>query len=403
MTKVLVIGDAGVPSGFGIVIHNIFERIVRDHGMDVHVLASNYRGDHVDTNLKLYVPNIYDRLDLYGESRFLELVGSIMPDALFFLNDPSIVLSCLVNNKYDPNRVLWNGITVGEEAFRVPILAYLPVDGYDSPRAWDVLKERVTRIAMTKFGQQAMPEAPVVWHGVDTSVFKPMDKREAKSALGFDPDRFLILRVDKNSTRKNYPDTWRALRPVMRKHPDIDVHFHCLSFATDGYDLRAFAFNDEDIRDRLTFSPNLTGYSGWSEEHLATLFAAADIFVSTSWGEGFGLANLQAIACGTPVIASACSANTEVIGPGGILIRPSRRMAVPMGQDQCLPDVKAFSAAIERLYLNPRIRWALGEQGVAHAAQFSWDVAASKIAALIEREVGRAVQEQRGPAESDQG
>ena len=387
MVRVLVIGDAGAPTGFGVVVHNIFERLVRDFDVDVHVLAANYRGDYVETPLKLYVPTLLDRLDIYGESRFVELVGKLMPDAIFFINDPQIVLSCLLDNKYDPNRVLWRGIQNGDALYRPPIIAYMPIDGYDSPRSWDLLKERVTRIAMTRFGQTAMPEASVVWHGVDTTVFKPMDKRDAKTALGFDPDRFLVLRVDKNSFRKDYPDTWRALRPLMRKYHDIDVHFHCLANAMDGNDLRSFAFNDEDIRDRLTFSPDLTGYTGWPIENLAMLHSAADIFVSTSWGEGFGLSNLNSLACGTPVIASDCSANTEVVGPGGILIRPTRRMAVPMGQDQCLPDVRAFSAAIERLYLTPSLRQSLAERGLVHATKFSWDVAAEKVYAIIDQAI----------------
>jgi glycosyltransferase involved in cell wall biosynthesis len=260
----------------------------------------------------------------------------------------------------------------------------MPIDGYDSPRSWDILKGRVTRIAMSQFGQAAMPEASVVWHGIDTSVYKPMNKTEAKRILGYDPDRFLVLRVDKNSTRKDYPATWKALRPLLRKYPDIDVHFHCLPRASDGYDLRAVLYNDEDIRDRANFSPNLTGFIGWSDAQLAVLYAAADAFVSTSWGEGFGLGNLSAIACGTPVVATDCSAITEVVGPGGILVPPKDRITTPMGQEQCLPDIDGFTAAIERLYLSRKLRRDLASAGVAHAAQFSWDVAATKFDELIQ-------------------
>lgn len=381
--RILWIGDAGAPTGFGVVTHNIAERLVRDYGHDVHVLATNYRGDHVDTNLKLYVPTLTNPIDMYGQSRFLELLGKLMPDALVFVNDPAVVLSALLNNVYDPDKVLWRGIVNETTTYKPPILAYLPIDGYSSPKTWDVLAQRVTRIAMTKFGQAQMPEAPVIWHGVDTTVFRPRDKRESKRALGFDPDRFLILRADKNSYRKNFPDTWRALRPVLRRHGDIDVHFHCLPAANDGHNLTAFIHNDEDIRDRLTFSPNLTGFTGWGQENLATLYSAADLFVTTSWGEGFGLTILEAMASGTPVVASDHSAITEVVGPGGVLIPPVRPIAVPMGQDQMLPDVEAFSAAIERLYRGPGSRRKLAAKAVAHAQQFSWDEAARRFDALL--------------------
>lgn len=385
--RVLVVSDAGAPTGFGTVTHNIFERIVEKHGWDVHVLAANYRGDHVDTNLKLYVPTMNEPKDIYGMSRFLELAGKIGPEVIFFLNDPQIVLNFLLNNRWDNDRVLWRGISNGETTYKPPIIAYLPIDGYNSPKSWDILKDRCRRVAMSHFGQEAMPEAPVVWHGVDTSVFKPMNKTEAKRQLGFDPDRFLVLRVDKNSFRKNYPDTWRALRPVMRRHPDIDVQFHCLPATVDGNNLHSFAFNDEDIRERLTFSPNLTGWTGWTTESLVTLYNAADVFVSTSWGEGFGLTILEAMACGVPVVAQDCSAVTEVVGDGGILIKPQRPFAAPMGQDQMLPDVDGFSEAIERIYLSKGLRRDLSAKAVEQASKMSWDIAADRMMSVIEDEV----------------
>jgi len=292
-------------------------------------------------------------------------------------------VNMLLSNPYDPERVLWRGISNGEVSYRPPILAYLPIDGINSPRSWDILTDRVTRIAMSHFGQEQMPEAPVVWHGVDTTVFHPRDRKEAKRSLGLDPDRFLILRVDKNSIRKDYPATWKALRPLLRKYSDIDVHFHCLPTALDGYDLRATIWNDEDIRDRVSFSPNLTGFTGWGEDNLATLHAAADLFVSTAWSEGFGLSLLNSIACGTPVIAQNVASIPEVVGVGGLLIEPKATITVPMGQEQWLPDIDAFTAAIERLYLAGGVRRKLGAAGVKHAATMTWDIAASRINDII--------------------
>jgi len=390
--RVLVIADMAVHSGFGTVTANIFDRLA-NRGWDVHTLAINWRGDHWDTPQKLYLPTQKLQADLYGKSRYIEMVGKLMPDAIVFINDPAVVRDSLLASPFDENLVLWKGVMLGDQAYRAPIIAYMPIDGYDSPGSWDVLIGRVLRIAMTKFGRDtAMTEAEVIWHGVDTNVFRPRDKKASKERLGFDPDRFLILRVDKNSIRKDYAATWKSLRPILRRHKDIDVHFHCAPRADDGYDLDALRFNDEDIRDRVSFSQNLTGYIGWDEDALATLFSAADIFVSHSWGEGFGLNPLQAMAAGTPVIATDCSATTEVVGDGGILIPPLMRITTPMGQDQCLPDIPAFTDAIERLYLGAGSRRKLREKGVAQAAKFSWDIAADRMAVAIEQEVERAKQ-----------
>lgn len=393
MARVLAITDGGAHTGFAQAWQAIGDRLV-DRGHEVSVLAANYRGDYWPTKMRLYPANLGTVTgDVLGFSRVVEMLAKVMPEVVVILNDPHAILNLLLDNRFDSERVLWNGGVFGESqaVYRPPILAYMPIDGYDSPKSWDILGHRVTRIAMSKFGRDtAMPEAPVVWHGIDTSIYKPMSKTAAKRTLGYDPDRFLILRVDKNSTRKDYPATWKALRPLLRKHSDIDVHFHCLPRSSDGYDLRAVMFNDEDIRDRVSFSPNLAGFTGWSDEMLATLYSAADLFVSTSWGEGFGLGNLSAIACGTPVVAQDCSATTEVVGPGGVLVPPKDRITTPMGQDQCLPDIEGFTAAIERLYLDRKTRRQLGEAGVAHAAQFSWDWAAEAFDGLIRQSITKA-------------
>jgi glycosyltransferase involved in cell wall biosynthesis len=401
--RILWMADAGCHTGFATVTHSIGERLVSEYGHDVHVLANNYRGDYWPTNLKLYVPNMHIPLDLLGKSRYLELIGKLMPDAIFFINDPAIVFDCVGNNQFDEEKVLIRGIRNASSVYHPPMFAYMPIDGYNTPRSWDQLTKRMTRIAMTKFGRDtAMPEAEVVWHGVDTEVFKPVPKREAKQRLGMDPDRFLVLRVDKNSLRKDYPTSWKALVPLLREYDDIDVHFHCLPRANDGYDLNATRYNQEDVRARVTFSDLVpTGAVGWSIEQLSLLYSAADIFLSTSWGEGFGLTILEAMACGTPVIAQDCSAITEVVGPGGVLIPPIGRIPIPQGQEQCLPDAGAFTAAIRDLYLNRDRRVYLGERARKHALKFSWDYAAGAMNRIIEKGVSDAVRVEQRPPEGD--
>jgi glycosyltransferase involved in cell wall biosynthesis len=386
VSKILWLSDAGSHGGFATVTHQIGERLVRDYGHDIHVLAVNYKGDHWDTNLKLYVPTLEDPNDIMGMSRIVKLTAQIMPDAVVFVNDPKVVLNTLIGNPFDPEHVLWRGLQMSADGpvYKPPILAYLAIDGYNSPRLWDLLADRVTRIAMSHHGQLAMPEAPVVWHGVDTSVFYPRDKAEAKRALGYDPDRFLILRVDKNTWRKDYPASWKALRPVLRAHPEIDVHFHTRRSAADGYDLESVRFNDEDIRDRVNMTADLALTVGVEPEQLATLMSAADLFLTTSWGEGFGLTILEAMACGTPVIAQDCSAISEVVGDTGILIKPKDRMFVPMGQEQCVPDVERFSYWIEHMFNSHKQREALGRAAAERAKNYSWDVATAKFDTLIQ-------------------
>ena len=389
MARILWLGDAGAHTGFAKVTEQIGNRLVTEYGHDIHCLAVNYRGDYWPTALKLYVPTLMDRSDVYGTSRFVEMIAEVLPEVVVMVNDPAILLGFLANNPFDTEHVL----------LKQNLLAYIPIDGYDMPPAWDILGQVTTRVAMSKFGQAAMKDSSLIYHGVDTDVFYPEDKKESKRKLGFDPNRFLVLRVDSNSWRKNYADSWRALRPVLRKFKDIDVHFHCRANGQpNGVDLKAFISGDDDIRDRVTFSPNLGGFTGWGEETMRTLYSAADVFLSTSMGEGFGLTIAEAMACGTPVIAQNVSAITEVVGPGGILIDPERPFATGMGHDQMLPNVSAFTQELEHLYLAGGTRRKLGEAARTHVERsFSWDVAADGFNSLITQLVTQASDAQEVP------
>lgn len=395
MSRVLWISDAGCHTGFARATHGIGDRLVTDYGHDVSVLAINHRGDPWPTPMKLYVPTLISRTDIYGMSRVAELLAEIDPEVVVMLNDPAVVLRYLFENKYDPTRGLLQ---------YAPIITYLPIDGTNNPPIWDVLGKVTTRVAMSKHGQVAMPGSGLAYHGIDTDEFyiatnkTPIvrsdgtvvtSKATAKRSFGMDPGAFLVLRVDRNSTRKNYADTWKALQPVMKRHKDVIAWFHCVTRG-DGADVDLLSTfgREPTTAERFFYPGELNTFKGWPQADLAALYNAADLFVTTSWGEGFGLTIGEALACGVPVIGTNTSAIPEVVGPGGILIDPERPITVFSGQDQWLPNVGAFTEAIEYLYGAKAIRRELGAKGRAHVRDtLSWNVATAtfneKISELI--------------------
>ena len=326
MAKILMLSDAGCHTGFAKVTHSIGERLVRDYGHDIHVIATNYTaGDPWETNLKLYVPTTKVSTDIYGKSRFLEIMAKVEPDVVFILNDPNIILELLFLNKYDPQRLFL--------AYR-PILTYVPIDGHNHPPAWSEWLHKVSRVvAMSEHGQRQLgPNTELVYHGVDHDRYHPVSmqrpvvlsngkvirsKTEAKHAFGWDGKDFIVLRVDKNSGRKDYPATWKALVPFMHRHRDVKVHFHCQGEnLSHGLDVQAMLSRDPETHQRFHMPKDLDTWLGWPEQDLIGLYNAADVFISTSRGEGFGLTIAEALACGVPVIAQNASAIPEVVGPG---------------------------------------------------------------------------------------
>jgi len=410
MSKVLWLSDGGCHTGFGRVTHEIGERLVLSYGHEIHVLATNHKGDDFPsildksqkTPLWLYRPNAGIGEDIYGNSRIIEMLGKVEPDVVFMLNDPQVLLGQLFKNNFDGQRFLLRDPMTGQMR---KLLFYVPCDGYNLPPDWtEILPKAGKVVCMSKFGQRQYEGSDMVYHGVDPDKFWPVrekpitmsdgtvirSKKEAKRKLNLDPDGFMVLRVDTNSGRKDYASLVRALVPVMRRHSEVQAWFHCGQDASSGaaatnLNVLISRYQDEISGERFFFPDLHNTFIGWSDEDMNALFAAADLFVSTSRGEGFGLTLAEAAMTETPIIAQDCSSITEVVGPGGRLVEPGEWLTVPSGEDVRLANVDAFTDEIERLYQSAGARRDLGRQGREHVlSSFSWDEAAKRFDELIQ-------------------
>jgi glycosyltransferase involved in cell wall biosynthesis len=100
-------------------------------------------------------------------------------------------------------------------------------------------------------------------------------------------------------------------------------------------------------------------FTGWiPDEDKPALYTAALAFVFPSRYEGFGLPPLEAMACGTPVIASDRGSLPEVVGDGGLLVAPD--------------DVAGLARAMARLAFDDVLQATLREKALVQAARFSW-------------------------------
>ncbi len=106
-------------------------------------------------------------------------------------------------------------------------------------------------------------------------------------------------------------------------------------------------------------------------EELPYWYNAATLFAYPSLFEGFGLPVLEAMACGTPVVAAATSALPEVVGDGGLLLPPK--------------DVDAWAQALASLLSDPARRDELRGRGLQRAKRFSWERTARETVAVYHR------------------
>ena len=110
-------------------------------------------------------------------------------------------------------------------------------------------------------------------------------------------------------------------------------------------------------------------------EELALLYRGAELFVTASLDEGFGLPALEAMACGTPVVVSCAGALPEVVGDGGELVEPH--------------DAEAIAATITSLLEDEVARSELAERGRRQASRFRWSDAARAARAVFAEAVER--------------
>ncbi|MEM9510195.1 MAG: glycosyltransferase [Cyanobacteria bacterium P01_E01_bin.35] len=118
---------------------------------------------------------------------------------------------------------------------------------------------------------------------------------------------------------------------------------------------------------------NITLISNPDKESLINFYNAADILLTPSLYEGFGLTILEAMACGTPTITANVSSLPEVAGDAAILVEPT--------------DVAGITEAVLRISQDANFRQNLIDRGLARVKEFTWKETAIKTVELYEQVV----------------
>lgn len=289
--------------------------------------------------------------------------------AAWFKGDPGLIVT-LVD--------VW--VLDGPGHQRLPVCCWTPIDhSPPPPRVLDYLRvSGSVPIAMSRHGERELQAAgldPVyVPHGVDTTVFQPGDRDEARARLSLPvPDGcFLVGMVAANKgwpARKSWPRALEAFRRFREHRSDAVLYLHTeLGSLYGGPNLLEICAA-LDVPAGSVFAcdqyRNLIG--GHDPAHMADLYRAFDVLLNPAMGEGFGIPVLEAQACGTPVIVTDSTAMTEV-GAVGWQVGGERWWS-EQGSWQVLPDVGQITAALDDAYLRAsRLRDRAREHALAYDA-----------------------------------
>jgi glycosyltransferase involved in cell wall biosynthesis len=207
-----------------------------------------------------------------------------------------------------------------------------------------------TRRDMLHHYQVDQTKVRVIYGGVTPRFRTSLPDEIAQVRRGHNLPEHFILSVGTIEPRKNLVRLLEAYRSLRDRGSQISL----VIAGRRGWRSEHFFQRLQELG--LTDEVTLLGL--FPDAELPALYSAADVFVFPSLYEGFGLPVLEAMACGTPVIASNTSAIPEIAADTGILFDPY--------------DTRGLTEAIVRVLDNAELRAEMRANGLERARRFTW-------------------------------
>ncbi|MGW7041789.1 glycogen synthase [Streptomyces avermitilis] len=209
----------------------------------------------------------------------------------------------------------------------------------------------------------------VVHNGIDTTLYRPDHGTDVLARIGLDADRPFVLFVGRITRQKGVPQLLRAVRDI-----DASAQVVLCAGAPDTPEI------DREFRDLFQELSRVRAGVHWIPQMLPRpdviqLLTHAAVFVCPSVYEPLGIVNLEAMACGTAVVASRVGGIPEVVDDGrtGVL--------VPVDDD----FEASLAHALDSVLGDPEAARRMGEAGRERAVrEFGWDAVARRTVHLYE-------------------
>jgi glycosyltransferase involved in cell wall biosynthesis len=393
--RILVAGDAAVPTGFARVTEGIFKPL--SGAYEIHQLGTNYRGDPHGLGWKVYPAEIGG--DRWGAKRIVPLVERLKPRLVFILND------------------IWVQHAYLNELRRMkdapPVVLYCPVDGgpFD-PEAVEPLRGVRRCVAYTEFGRAQLeraaeaqrakdpsfdfPAVEVIPHGLDADIFRPLEAPEgvpprlhARRLLFPDMQdaegRFIVLNANRNQPRKRIDTTVRGFALFAKdKPPGVNLFLH-MGVEDVGWNVLTLA-RRYGIEDRVLMSSLNKIIQGVSAAQLNRVYNACDVGLNTSTAEGWGLPSFEHAATRAAQVVPRHSACAELWEGAGVFVEPALKIInEKILTEAWLVTPEGVAEALERLYSDREYLEEMSERAYRNATkpEYRWENISARWDALF--------------------
>ena len=246
---------------------------------------------------------------------------------------------------------------------------------YESADAVIAVSDGMRRDILRCYPQLDPGKVTVVHNGIDPEGWRPVHDPDAVRALGIDPARPSVVFVGRITRQKGIA---YLLRAAAQLEPEVQLVL-CASAPDTPEILAEVGAEVERLREQR-------GGVVWvdrllSRHELAAVLTSASCFVCPSVYEPLGIVNLEAMACGAPVVATATGGIPEVVVDGvtGLLVPIDQRQdgsGTPNAPDRFVDDL---AMALNAMIADPATARRMGEAGRERAvAEFSWSSIARK-------------------------
>lgn len=236
---------------------------------------------------------------------------------------------------------------------------------------WIYLRRATRVIAVSQYGKWELVEllgvpehkVEVIYEAADSSFRAPIPAAAVEAVrMKYGLPRGYLLFVGGFDRRKNVEGLLRTF--IEAQKAGIGESLVLVGNGADLVGTKALArsLGLEDGRDVV--------FLGRIHEDLPALYRAATAFITLSWGESFCFPVVEAMSCGTPVIASKLGAIPEILASGGILVDPRNTSET----------VQAIKAVTSRNELRAQLR----AMGLRRAQEFSWNKTAQQTAKVYQ-------------------
>lgn len=222
-------------------------------------------------------------------------------------------------------------------------------------------------------------KARVIPPGVDVSHFYPIPVDEAKSFVGIPPNQRMILFVGRIEPLKGVDTLIRAVSCMKFQEAGLGPVY--LAIIGGEPDASPEEMTDEMARlqklcDELCVGQTVVFLGKRAQDTLPYYYSAAEVLVMPSFYESFGMVALEAMACGTPVIAS------QVGGLAFLVKDGETGFHVPEGEPSVLCDKLIL------LLGDDVLRQKMGEQAAHYACEYDWNRIAIQISGVYQELAG---------------